>query len=49
MHSTAQKTNTVMVIGAGASGLAVAYALRELGISVRIVESATRRSVVVEG
>jgi cation diffusion facilitator CzcD-associated flavoprotein CzcO len=37
MHNPNRKTNTVIVIGAGASGLAVAYALRERGISVRII------------
>jgi cation diffusion facilitator CzcD-associated flavoprotein CzcO len=42
MHSTKQKTDTVIVIGAGASGLAVAYALRERGISVLIIEQASR-------
>lgn len=34
--------NTVIVIGAGASGLATAYALRARGIPVRIIDKANR-------
>ena len=42
MDNKNQKNNTVVVVGAGASGLAAAYALRKCGVSVRIVDKASR-------
>lgn len=37
-----QRTDDVIVIGAGISGLAVAYELWQRGVSVRIIDKAKR-------
>ena len=41
MSSTHEPCNEVIVIGAGLSGLAAAYCLKEMGIPVRILEQAS--------
>lgn len=42
MSNNEQCINNVIVIGTGISGLAVAYELRQRGVSVRIIDKAKR-------